>query len=996
MKPASVSSLSGVVFVLAITALCGTVQCACPWEDPDLQPWSDPASWPTGAVPQANTTVTITTGNKILLDAQIPRLMSLTIESGASLVWGDVDGITIETNKIHIFGEMHIGAEDCRFEKEGGILLYGTPSDGEADPEFGRKYIAVDAGGLLEIHGQDKLSWTKLTATTGPAAKDCGLVYDGRDKSFSKERGEGIHLTVWKEDGTFFDHTLFLTEHPSAAAGNMQKFLTYVQELPRGVVVGVAVYEDLGRVSDTSLPWDMVYQALEMLGAKHAREVGEFEPYALVAITGDGGNNTKETVWTGTKEATQTREVEAKVAIPSTQLTFVARSTVTKDSSPNEARFRVVHSDWESPKINLMHDISSWKPGDQVVVASTDFEWRQAEVKTILPCPDCSPYQVKLEGEFKYTHFGEVTYGIDERAEVGILTRNFRIEGTLRDTCYPINDKEKMLCDYYGRDTFGGHLKVVRYGTARLEGFQMVHMGQQANLGCYSVHYHMCDDVTGMYVKQVSVYDSLSRCVTIHGSDNLEVSEMVCYLHLGHGIFLEDGAEQNNYIHHNLVLGTVAGTLTPSDMPRAWCPYYGKDACNMLASYWITHPNNIVTDNVAAGCDTQGFAYSFSDVPLGMSYERYIERGLLQPNSTRYMRVTKFDNNVMHSNKKSGLWFDDRLSAGEVVEGEYVGEGGRAGISLYSARDPPNENGTRIMTTFSNLTFYKNGRFDSWARCGNIIITQSSFGDSREGYISPHTDDGSRCEILNSLFIGETDNAGEPFDFTRKDGFYYDMPRDERPTHHFTRSASFDEPEFTYSGVSFYQGPVYAENCYFDRFPNQFFNDSFTDGKGNRNVRPASAIGFSRTNHYPSAPTSGARNLKYGFCDGENDQHYVFHGNLSTPKWEVVDGAINANFRDYDGPECLRRPDWSMAVCPYNYFWLVVRGDDGVLADPFNYMYPVFINRDDSPSDVINLEGKLGSKFILRTNMSYTIRWNNSLADVPMMVRLRAFYGLQQ
>ncbi|KAK3792936.1 hypothetical protein RRG08_064199, partial [Elysia crispata] len=617
--------------------------------------------------------------------------------------------------------------------------------------------------------------------------------------------------------------------------------------------------------------------------------------------------------------------------------------------------------------------------------------------------------------EFEYTHFGEVTFGVDERAEVGILTRNFRIEGILEDSCYSTNDKEKMLCDYYGRDTFGGHLKVLLHGTAHLEGFETVHLGQQANLGRYPIHFHLCDDVSGMYVKQVSVYDSMSRCVTIHTSDGLEVAEMVCYLHLGHGIFLEDSAEQNNYIHHNLVLGTMAGTLTASDMPRTWCPYEGKDACNMLASYWITHPNNIVTDNVAAGSDTQGIAYSFSDVPMGPGYDRYVERGILQPNSTRYMKVTKFENNVMHSNLKSGLWFDDRLSTGEMVEGEYVGESGRAGISLYSAREPPTENGTRIMTTFSGLTFYKNGRFDSWVRCGNIIITNSSFGDSREAYISPHTDDGSRCEILNSLFIGETENTGEPFEFTRKDGFYYDMDRNKRPTHHFTRSASSDDPEFTYSGISFYQGPVYAENCYFDKYYNYFFNDSFTDGKGNRNVRPGSAIGFSRTNHYPSAPTSGARNMKYGFCDGENNNHFVFHGNLSTPKWEVVDGAINANFRDYDGsitgtpntqvvhdrpfftgPECLSRPDWSMAVCPYNYFWLVVRGDDGVLQDPLNHMYPVFMNRDDAPSDVINMEGKLGSKYILRTNISYTVRWNNSLGDVPYMVRLRAFYGLQE
>ncbi|KAK3732303.1 hypothetical protein RRG08_006572, partial [Elysia crispata] len=271
-------------------------------------------------------------------------------------------------------------------------------NEGPKHPKFGRKFIGVDGGGQLEIHGQDKISWTKLVRTTGPAAKGCGLVFDSRDRKFSTERGEGIHMTVWKDDGTFFDHTLFLTEHATAAASHMERFHTYVKELPRGVVVGVAVFEDLGRVADTSLPWNSVYHALELLGSKRAREIGEFEPYALVTITGDGGNSTQEAVWADVKGSiSETKEVEAKIAIASTQLTFVARSIVTKDSSPNEARFRVVQSEWESPKINLMHDVSKWEPGDKVVVASTDFDWRQAEVKTILPCLDCSAYQVKLE-----------------------------------------------------------------------------------------------------------------------------------------------------------------------------------------------------------------------------------------------------------------------------------------------------------------------------------------------------------------------------------------------------------------------------------------------------------------------------------------------------------------------------------------------------------------------------------------------------------------------
>ena len=61
---------------------------------------------------------------------------------------------------------------------------------------------------------------------------------------------------------------------------------------------------------------------------------------------------------------------------------------------------------------------------------------------------------------FMYTHFGEVTYGVDERGEVGLLSRNIRIEAELQKQCYSYNDHEKYLCSLFKRDTFGGHIKV--------------------------------------------------------------------------------------------------------------------------------------------------------------------------------------------------------------------------------------------------------------------------------------------------------------------------------------------------------------------------------------------------------------------------------------------------------------------------------------------------------------------------------------------------------
>lgn len=49
--------------------------------------------------------------------------------------------------------------------------------------------------------------------------------------------------------------------------------------------------------------------------------------------------------------------------------------------------------------LNLLDDVSSWKPGDRVVVASTDYSMHQAEEFTLLPCPHCNRKQVRIQGE---------------------------------------------------------------------------------------------------------------------------------------------------------------------------------------------------------------------------------------------------------------------------------------------------------------------------------------------------------------------------------------------------------------------------------------------------------------------------------------------------------------------------------------------------------------------------------------------------------------------
>ena len=60
---------------------------------------------------------------------------------------------------------MDIGGpeDECRFEAEAEITLIGMREDGRDVERFGQKFIGVDEGGHLQIHGAKKLSWTRFS-----------------------------------------------------------------------------------------------------------------------------------------------------------------------------------------------------------------------------------------------------------------------------------------------------------------------------------------------------------------------------------------------------------------------------------------------------------------------------------------------------------------------------------------------------------------------------------------------------------------------------------------------------------------------------------------------------------------------------------------------------------------------------------------------------------------------------------------------------------------
>ena len=278
---------------------------------------------------------------------------------------------------------------------------------------------------------------------------------------------------------------------------------------------------------------------------------------------------------------------------------------------------------------------TGWRVGDIILVTSTDDNMHHAEVRLITWI---NGTQIGVNEPFDHRHFGEIqtfanqrrSWDLDTRAEVALLTRNIRIRGD----------------DQSEAEGFGGHIMVMEGAAGFISGVELYRMGQTAILARYPFHWHLANDVSGQYFKNSTITRSFSRCVTVHGTHNALVQDNVCYDHLGHGYFLEDGGETGNVFDHNLGVLTRRPTeeqaLTDRDL-------ISGEAAKGPATFWISNGDNVFTNNAAAGSDGLGFWYDTPEQVTGVSAGLSRYRGV-QP---VFSKFDTFRDNRVHSSVMS-------------------------------------------------------------------------------------------------------------------------------------------------------------------------------------------------------------------------------------------------------------------------------------------------------------------------------------------------------
>uniref|UniRef100_A0A672GM55 hyaluronoglucosaminidase n=1 Tax=Salarias fasciatus TaxID=181472 RepID=A0A672GM55_SALFA len=1006
-------------FLTFLPFLCKCSKCSCPDKEPGLQPWMPGHS--------EDHRVTIGYGRKVLLTTSA-TVHSIEILNGGKLVIADTSRpILLRTKHILIGnkGELHIGSPDCPYKGNLTISLFGSD---EEHGYFGRKYLGVGTGGTLEIHGQQKLSWTFLNKTLHPGESNQNNYLFQRSWG---NRGIIIHVIDPKTGEVLYDDR-FDTYRSKNESHRLAKYVDGIEE---GLILAMVVNDE----GSNNLE-DSAKKSLTRLGSKHISSLGFRHPWTFIVTKGDASSAVEDHAiyqgrsqfqiffaphlilhaeWSDWFDRDDERgsgdweklsdlhqaypdrlcsspldiQAETHDGIPSNQTGDVIYKNdkdygfvcLNKDQAHgmcHNYRVRFLCGKLVRPQASISIDILSnssvleldeqpagWRPGDRVVVASTDYSMHQAEEFTLLPCPTCSPHQVKVKGKAQFIHMGEEVDGVDMRAEVGLLSRNILLRGEMQPGCYG-----NEACKFFQFDTFGGHLKVERgFKAVHISGVELQHMGQQT-MGHYPVHFHMNGDVDRRggydpptFVSDLSIHHSFSRCVTIHGSNGLLVKNVVGYDTLGHCYFTEDGPEERNTFDHCLGLMVRAGTLLPSDRDSKMCrditdgafPGYvanPRQDCSATSTFWIANPNNNLINCAAAGSEETGFWFLFHHVPTGPS------EGLYSPGHTEHTPMGQFVNNRAHSNY--------RVRANTVLKSLFLQYGPHQDADPFKPRVP---------ALVHHFVAYKNQDHGAWLRGGDVWLDDCQFADNGIGLTLASggtfpDDDGSHQQVKNSLFVGESENRGMPL----PDNSIWGPGGSDLAGRTLPRGV-----DFPIRGIQIYDGPINVQNCTFRKY-------TALDG------RHTSAFGFRLNNSWQSCPNNNVTDITF---DHVPITSRVFFGEPGPWFSQMqMDGDKTTVFHDIDGsvseypgaflvkednwllrhPDCIDVPDWKAAICSGKYAQIYIQ-----TRNPANLN--MYMARDEYPDRPLMLEGALGKRKhyqqfqpVVTLAKGYTVHWDQA------------------
>ncbi len=551
-----------------------------------------------------------------------------------------------------------------------------------------------------------------------------------------------------------------------------------------------------------------------------------------------------------------------------------------------------------------------WQVGDEIVLASTDYDPRQAERRTITAI---SGNALTLDTPLEYMHFGQITFEVDERGEVGLLTRNIKVQASA--------DAEQSF--------FGGHIMAMVTSKMYVDGVELNRMGQNLELARYPIHWHLVGDAgSGQYLRNAAIHDTYNRCVTVHGTNNLQVENNVTYNNVGHCFFLEDGIETGNAFISNLVIQTKCHTSLPCD-PTNLAPFgasadglnfktTGQDSTeilipsdNTVSSFWITNPDNTYRNNVAAGSDATGFWFAFPEHPTGA----FADSDLSKATWPRRTKFREFKGNVSHSNFDSFMGDRAPRADGHFAVGGFI-----------SLVDPTDAQSAQVESVVEDFTSYKNRNNGIWARGELHLYKGLKMADNGIGFTHASGLFGQSAytsRVVDSLFVGESENVGNP-----------------RAPAEIAYGRSLPHPEVADFPIRAYEFYDYHHELDNNTFVN--YQDNATRKTGAISYLLFTSFGMSSNNTVERSTFINAKPVYFPPIDNRwsNDDYgnTVYTTSVFNDKDGTITGAPNSFIVNITGTDainvdehCEVKSDWNAAVCTGDIGRMNVAGGGGAV-----------------------------------------------------------------
>lgn len=288
--------------------------------------------------------------------------------------------------------------------------------------------------------------------------------------------------------------------------------------------------------------------------------------------------------------------------------------------------------------LTLDRDVD-WDIGDHVVLTTTDFLPGHSEKLEITGMTSSKEFSFKvlnphtnqeIPGGLQYPHNGK-TYPIStpSRLDQNITEAETRAAVALLSRSIRVISAGNNVGDMFGPPTpgnfFGGQV-MFRQGfqKVQIQGVEFYQLGQGGRKGRYPVHYHLARRVPeGTFARDNSIHESMTRWVTLHGSQNVELSRNVGFMSIGHGYYLEDGTETDNKLYSNIGIFARGAIKNEQNNPREVPGILAYTAAKQGATtdvpfrsdyiqptvFWIMNGWNDFEYNMAAGANSCGACY---------------------------------------------------------------------------------------------------------------------------------------------------------------------------------------------------------------------------------------------------------------------------------------------------------------------------------------------------------------------------------------------------